>query len=70
MHGQRIHSDQVVTKIYEFREPTYAYLLRPVWHGKQDFCLLHDSLLAMAFTWEVEEQSLESFSDTACQNKV
>lgn len=24
------------------------------------------SMLAMAFTWEVEEQRLESFSDTIC----
>lgn len=33
------------------------------------------SMLAMAFTWEEEELSLESFSDTnypfpVCQNKV
>lgn len=33
-------------------------------HGKeQDPCILHDSLLAMAFVWEVEEQSSESSSN-------
>lgn len=64
MLGQSIQNSRVPTeRSCEFRKLTYGYLLRSMWHGREeDSYLLHDSLLAMVFACEVEEQSSESSS--------